>query len=408
MNYNYDTLRRIESIVGPSYYLLNSAQFRRNCIELTNSFRIYYPDIYIAYSYKTNYIPKLCRIVDEIGGYAEVVSEMELAVAKSVGVKPERIIFNGPYKNMECAKQVLFEGGCVNADSLPELVELIRFATEHSNVQIHLGIRCNYDIHDGSVSRFGIDSESYEFEKALELMSNTKNVVFEELHFHYAPRSLATWKERMHGLELLFKKHPKMKPAHVDVGGGIYGKMAPSLKAQFDCEIPSYEDYARVVAKQFANMFQSTGYKPKLFIEPGSAVSGDCMDFVAKVTGLKTVRGKTIATVLGSMYNINPTLNKKNPPIQIVQKPDSNGTHLNDGEFGGYTCIESDYIYRHYSGRVSVGDYAVFGNAGSYSVVLKPPFILPNFAIVDISNISQIEVVKRAESFEDLFNTYYF
>ena len=76
-------------------------------------------------------------------------------------------------------------------------------------------------------------------------------------------------------------------------------------------------------------------------------------------------------------------------------------------DFGGFTCIESDYLYRHYNGNLAKGDMVVFGNVGSYSVVLKPPFILPNFPIIDISE-GQLEIIKRGESFDDLFHTFNF
>ena len=47
----------------------------------------------------------------------------------------------------------------------------------------------------------------------------------------------------------------------------------------------------------------------------------------------------------------------------------------------------------------------VFENCGSYSLVMKPPFILPNFPVLDISE-GKTEVIKRAETFEDIFHTY--
>ncbi len=76
-----------------------------------------------------------------------------------------------------------------------------------------------------------------------------------------------------------------------------------------------------------------------------------------------------------------------------------------DLDFGGFTCIESDYLYRHFDGELGVGDMVVFGNAGSYSIVLKPPFILPNFPVVDMATGA---MVKRAECFDDLFHTFRF
>ena len=76
-------------------------------------------------------------------------------------------------------------------------------------------------------------------------------------------------------------------------------------------------------------------------------------------------------------------------------------------DFGGYTCIEGDYLYRGYNGPLSIGDLVVFENVGSYSVVLKPPFILPNFPVVELCK-GDVKVVKRKETFDDLFQTYEF
>ena len=65
---------------GDAFYLLDSEQFQKNFIELRDTFRSIYPNFNIAYSYKTNYTPKFCKLVDKMGGYAEVVSEMEMEI----------------------------------------------------------------------------------------------------------------------------------------------------------------------------------------------------------------------------------------------------------------------------------------------------------------------------------------
>ena len=76
-------------------------------------------------------------------------------------------------------------------------------------------------------------------------------------------------------------------------------------------------------------------------------------------------------------------------------------------DFGGYTCIESDYLYRGFNGALAIDDYVVFDNVGSYSVVLKPPFILPNFAMLDYDDeAGTLELVKARESFDDIFKTF--
>ena len=102
----------------------------------------------------------------------------------------------------------------------------------------------------------------------------------------------------------------------------------------------------------------------------------------------------------------NSSLNKKNPPIEVIPMGNEQADYT-DLDFGGFTCIESDYLYRGYSGKLAKGDMVVFGNVGSYSVVLKPPFILPNFPVIDITS-GEVEIIKRQENFDDIFHTFNF
>lgn len=407
MKLSYEKINNIAKEYGESFYILDTEQFKKNFNELLTAFREIYSESYIAYSYKTNYTPRLCKIVDELGGYAEVVSDMEVEIARRVGVKPERIIFNGPYKNQAAVRDLLLDGGCVNIDSYDEFKYVKKIVEENTDKKIHIGIRCNFEINDGVLSRFGIDVESKEFDEIVKWVNTSANVCMEEMHCHFAARSLKTWAPRAEKMIALTKEKFDNMPKHIDLGGGIFGKMADSLKAQFDDNIPEYKEYADVVATKFAQAFGEMNNRPKLFIEPGSALVGDCMKFVCEVVSIKKVRNKPIATLLGSIYNINPTLNKKNPPISVYNKNEES-EYFEDLDFGGFTCIESDYLYRHYDGKLAVGDYVMFGNVGSYSVVLKPPFILPNFPVIEIMEDDKISVVKEKETFDDLFHTYSF
>lgn len=405
MNYDYDKCNKITENYGNAFYLLDSEQFKRNYTELKTAFSSIYPNFNIAYSYKTNYTPKLCKIVDKFGGFAEVVSDMEAEIALRIGVNPNKIIWNGPYKNLKKVKELLLLGGTVNIDSVYEIDFIDSLAKEFCDRKFNLGIRCNFDVNDGVVSRFGFDTDGEDFKKALDLFSRNRNLNLIGLQCHFASRSLHTWKPRVIGMLNLLEKL-NLVVEHIDLGGGLFGKMADSLKSQFDVKIPTYDEYAKEVATAFAERFKNESKKPTLLIEPGSALVGDCMKFVTRVVNIKTVRNKPIATVLGSIYNINPTLNKKNPPIEVLSSGNRQSEY-EDLDFGGFTCIESDYLYRHFNGKLSVGDIVVFGNVGSYSVVLKPPFILPNFPVIDICD-NTVEVIKRGECFDDIFHTFAF
>lgn len=400
-----ERLKELKKEYSEAFYILDSDQFRQNFIELKSAFSSIYPNFNIAYSYKTNYTPKLCRIVNNLGGFAEVVSDMEMEIALRIGVEPNKIIWNGPYKNAKKVEQLLIMGGTLNIDSAYEIDLVSDIADRYPHHKLNIGVRCNFDVGDGVVSRFGFDIGSDDFKKALALFETHKNLYLNGLQCHFATRRLDTWRPRAEGMLALIDKLG-IVPEHIDLGGGLFGKMADSLKAQFDSEIPTYRQYAEAVAPVFAEHFKNSENKPLLLIEPGSALVGDCMKFASRVVNIKEVRGKAIATLLGSIYNINPTLNKKNPPIEVYAMSGEQKEYK-DLDFGGFTCIESDYLYRHYNGKLAKGDMVVFGNAGSYSVVLKPPFILPNFPVIDVSN-GQVEVIKRGETFDDLFHTFSF
>lgn len=402
-----ELLNELYDSYGCAFYILDSDIFEQNYKELSSAFTAYYSKFNIAYSYKTNYTPKLVQIVDKLGGYAEVVSEMEMEVALRSGVIPSHIIWNGPIKNAEKVRELLLAGGTVNIDSICELDIIQDISKWNQKDILNVGVRCNYDVGDGVLSRFGFDVDGDDFDKALRLIKSLHNLNLINLQAHFAKRNPEFWATRAEGMLKIYDRvvtEYGLKPSWLDIGGGIYGKMPSSLRNQLGVEEITYDDYAVRAAKTFANHFRGISDAPLLFIEPGSAVAGDCMRFVCRVETIKTVRGKSIATVNGSQKNIN--MNGINPPMEVV----AGGYERVDVEncdIVGYTCIEGDVLQKNYTGRLGIGDFIIIGNCGSYSLVMKPPFILPNFSVLDISG-NTIEVIKQAEKFDDLFQTFEF
>lgn len=403
MEINKTNIEQLRKEYGNAFYLLDSEQYRNNFIELRETFRKIYPNFNIAYSYKTNYTPKFCKIVNELGGYAEVVSEMELEIALRVGVKPNRIIWNGPIKNPKKLEEFLVAGGTDNIDSVEELEVVKNIAERHPDKTLNLGIRCNYEVNDGVVSRFGFDVESERFKNVLAFVTSTPNVHFINFQCHFAKRQIEYWPARAKGMVELIDRLGII-PERIDIGGGLFGKMADSLKAQFTNEIPDYQAYAEAAARVFAVYFADKDVKPELLIEPGSAVVGDCMKFVGTVKTIKNIRGKWFATILGSQKNISMT--GINPPMEVIAMGGEQKEYENM-DIVGFTCIEGDVLYHNYNGKLAHEDAIVISNCGSYSLVMKPPFILPNFPVLDISG-EKTEVIKRGEVFDDLFHTFNF
>ena len=402
-----ERLNELTAEYGDSFYILDSDVFKENCEALLAAFRKYYEKTNIAYSYKTNYVPPLGRIVNGIGGFAEVVSEMEREIASRIGVSPDRIVWNGPVKPQEKTEAFLLAGGTVNIDNYREFLTIKDIAARHSDRKISVGLRCNYDIGDGVLSRFGVDTESGEFGEILETIASAENLHLKALQAHFAKRHHKYWTAKAEGLLSVYEKVSSrygLAPEYLDLGGGMSGNMPAELREQLGLDDFTFDDYASKAAAAFSRFFKDRPERPWLIIEPGTAVAADCMRYVCRVESVKEVRGKTIITTNGSQKNIS--MGGLNPPMEVI--PAGGERHFcTDADIAGYTCIENDYLYKGFSGEIAIGDHLVIGSCGSYSVVMKPPFIFPNVPVIDISSGAVTEI-KRAETFDDLFGTYHF
>ena len=82
---------------GSPLYVFHKDEFVRNYKQLLNAFTRIYPKYNIGYSFKTNYTPKIINIVKDLGGLAEVVSNMEYELAKHIGYTNKEIIYNSQF-----------------------------------------------------------------------------------------------------------------------------------------------------------------------------------------------------------------------------------------------------------------------------------------------------------------------
>lgn len=411
MKISTELLKKIYSKYGNTFYILDSNDFITSYEDLKNSFKKFYPKIEIAYSYKTNYIPRICNIVNQKGGFAEVVSDMEYKVARKIGVKHKNIFYNGPFKNYEAIEEILINGGVVNADSESDIIFFKKIANKNQKIKLRLGIRCNFNIGDGVISRFGFSEKNGELEKAINDIRNIDNAKIVSLHSHFASRHLASWEKATDGMLSIYKKYfgnDFNSIEYISLGGGLYGKMTNELKESLNIYPPSFDQYAEVAAKKFKKFFSNFNVNdtPTLILEPGTALAANALKFVCSVHNIKKIDEQYIATLTGSFFNTNPTSSSTFLPFKIHKKnKEIESKYYENIHFAGYTCIETDYLAKNYSGDLSDGDFVVFDSAGSYSVVMKPPFILPNVPIVEIAN-SKIFLIKRQETFDDVFSTY--
>ena len=406
MQFKLDLIKKLEKHFDLPLYIFNEKEFTDNYLHLENCFKKAYCNYRISYSYKTNYTPYVCNLVKKLGGYAEVVSGMEYDIAKKIGYNPEHIIFNGPNKG-QAGLDAVYEQSIVNVDNIFELINIIDLAKINPDKNFKIGLRANIKIGQNFISRFGMDQT--DLEKAFKMVSEIDNLKIVGLQCHISRcRDVLAWKHRTEFMLSLADKYFDDVPEYLDLGSGMFGKMAPEFASQFS-NVPTYDDYAEVTAVMVDEHYKDVceDKKPILFTEPGTTLISKYIDLLCKVEAIKNIDDKPFAILNCSEHNLGETCLLKKLPIEVIHNNKETNIFKNL-DFTGYTCLEQDVMYTDYNGELAVDDYIVFGNVGGYSNVLKPPFIRPNCAMVVIDCNEEIKIIKKKETTEDIINTYLF
>lgn len=383
------------------FYVFDEKGFIDNYVRFENTMRYFYPKYQLSYSYKTNYTPYICKLVKKMGGFAEVVSDMEYCLAKKLGYSNEQIVFNGPVKGEKLFEH-LDNNGITNIDSLSE-AKLIANYAESTGKKLSVGIRINLDVGGKFISRFGLVPKSDDLERTIDVLksSNTSIVGF---HCHISRnRGIEAWKKRAEIMISTADRYIEGIPQYISLGSGMFADMDDYLKSQFD-SVPSYSEYAEAALKPFFEKYGEDG--PMLFTEPGTTIVARYLSFVSKVVSIKCVRGRNIATLDGSFENLGEIATLKKLPVRILKQTD--GKKYDSIDLMGYTCLEQDMMYGNYSGELGEGTILLFENVGGYSIVSKPQFIRPNCPMYMIGIDGQVTEIMRAESFADVFNKFVF
>lgn len=392
---------------GSPLYVFHDRPFIENYEHLCKAMRAEYANYIPAYSYKTNYTPHICQLVKSLGGYAEVVSDMELYVAHRIGYKSEHVIYNGPCKGPMMEEHIL-RGGISNIDNKAEAERVVTLAQKNPNSLIKIGLRINIDVGAGFISRFGIEMGSIEMSEIVCMLKKEPNVKLVGLHMHVSrARNIEAWQRRIDGLLAAADTYIDGIPEYIDLGSGMFADMEDYLKKQFTTKVPVYEEYAKVVAGTMAKHYQDSDIKPLLMTEPGTTLVSRYLSLITTITAIKKIKERHIAMVDCDYHNAGETCTMMKIPYThiLCGNGEETGEHP---DIMGFTCLEQDYLFKDFPEKVRIGDVIEFRNVGGYSIVYKPPFIQPCCAMVAIKKDGTVMQIKERETFNDIFKTYNF
>ena len=387
---------RLNKKYGSSFYVFYPDVYKLNLDDFCHSFRRYYQNTILSYSFKANYMPLLGKILKDGSHWGEVVSRLEYEIAL-LNLPPNHIIFNGPFKSFEDIERAVSNGSLVNIDSLYELEHFEKLSYRHRKIE--LGIRLNFPISDHR-SRFGISIHNGDLHEAINFLKKLKNVDIVCLHSHFSTKdkSIDTFIKRITKMVEVSKQLDLPRLKYIDIGGGFFGKMPPAIQKLFDYPIPSFRQYGKAIGKILHRFFGDDG--PHLIVEPGVSLVADAFKYVCKIIDIKEVGDIKYALVDSSVNILYPTQQHKNLPFEVLSP--IRDIKQERYTIVGYTCMEHDVIKECYIGSLHVGDYLVFHNRGAYSINYKPPFIKQSPPVIDING----NLFKAEETVENILSTY--
>lgn len=398
---NYDQLQQISKYYGDSFYIFDTDQLKENIELFKNSFTQHYPKVEVAYSYKTNYIPAVLRIIDSLKISPEVVSEMEYDLASLIGVKLEEIIYNGPVKNRSSLTKAMINQSRINIDSLDELILMIEILSEINLKRLEIGIRCNFGSFSNSVSRFGIDVKSREFEQAIQLIRDNEALHLSGLHCHLPDRDKEAVEWRTKQLLDVSLNTFESAPKFLDFGGGFFGSDFATPRE----DSVSFEEYARIITGLVKSAYPNANDQPWIILEPGTALVANTMNYWTRVVAVKQIESKSIAVVDGSIHELSPNgRQNRNPTFQLRSSSRSESS-AQAWQVVGYTCIEDDYLSKDFFSDISKSDFLGYSHVGSYNIVMKPPFIRPASAVLELNRNGEVlNVFRETQTISDIFS----
>lgn len=379
-------IRDIANEYGTPCYLAFPSRFRYNLSDFRTAFETYYPKFILGYSFKTNYTPFLLKIVKELGGYAEVVSDMEYELALQMEFPGDHIILNGPIKSKNLLRRAILNKSIVQLDSEYE-VEFVLSINKELSQDLQVGLRINMEINTDAFhsaiqaglkeSRFGFTLQ--DAKKAI-LKLKENNIKIISLHGHTSTTNRVVENYQIISQRLLeVCKHNSLDDVrYLDIGGGFWG--APPLELDAIGK-PSYADYAKGVCDIMLSDKWFVTHNPYIVIEPGTSVVANVFEVLTQVYQHKIIRGHHFVFVDATVSQVRPIRGVTNYPFKIISQNSLQSEIIAD--IVGATCMEVDIISNQVKlNHYRYGDLIVYKAAGAYRINMTPNFILYKSPIV--------------------------
>jgi len=392
---------KIAEAVGTPFYVYSTATLTRHYEVFSSAFSDI-PSL-VCYAMKANSNQAVLATLARLGAGMDVVSEGELRRARAAGVPASKILFSGVGKTEAEQAYALDEDIlCFNVESIPELHQLSRVASEKDRTA-RVSLRINPDVDAKTHAKISTgkaeDKFGISWTKAREAYAVAASlpgieVTGIDMHIGSQITELQPFDDAFARLgELICELRADGHTIdHVDLGGGL------GIPYTSDNDPPPHPDaYADVVKKHVREL------DCKIMFEPGRLIAGNAGILVTETVYVKDGDSRNFVIVDAAMNDlIRPTLYEAFHEIRPVKEPAADAPRYT-ADVVGPVCESGDYLAK---GRdipaVAAGDLLAVFSAGAYGAVQSGTYNSRLLVPEVLVNNDEFAIVRPRPSFEEL------
>jgi len=363
-----------------------------------------FPGALIAYAVKANPDPHLLRRLVTAGAGCEVVTAVELALARRAGCPPERLVMNGVGKRDEEIHLALAAGATVNAESPDELATLLRLAADHPDARV--GLRLNpaleADTHPhlatgAASSKFGIGLA--DLPDALAMVHGSGfGLTSLSAHIGSDIEDVAPYRALASVLARAAAQATAagLPPARVDLGGGVASADSSTLDALAEAVRPSLPDATKLTWEPGRSLVADAGWLVTRVVRIQPRPDAGCIYLVADAGMTELIRPM--------LYGADHPVFLLAPGASLTSAPGA-AVHL-----AGPICEAGDILARDLGRWLSAEDLAragagallAIGEAGAYGAAMASGYngrLRPAEAVIEGASLL---LSRRRETLDDL------
>ena len=351
---------------------------RNNINTFLRVFRSVFDNFQCFYSFKANFLPEICNIVQSEGLGAELIGLPELKLALKLHFPPDKIIVGGPYLPQEliekCVQEKIKEIVVYNINDLIK----INSVAKRSNIIQEICLRINAQKYG---SKLGILLNRLNVIQLKKIINECKNLKVTTLLSHYSTQ--------MNNFELFVKNvnilldstkvlfDAGIKIDNINLGGG------------FPEAVIMPENQLRELATKINSLINNFEIKFKnIYFEPGRYLVGDAGLLIAKI--IKVTEDRWILLNIGN--HICPKFAKSS--IRFYNATKIEQPHKFKTSIAGIIPTDQDVLAKDYffTNDLKEEDLVVLTNVGAYNLTFSNrfPYLLPNIILVKDQTVTNI------------------